>query len=216
MGSALHTITEVKALQRPRGYCAVWVDGSLVLRAHRRSVEMAGLTPGRRLDAEELKEKVTAAQQADALRQAVESLAIRDRSETELRRMLTRRQFPQPIIATVLERLRNQGLINDRRYAREYVRTQGGRRGIGPAALRARLARRGVAPEVVDEALSDELPDETQESIALTLARKQLSRLRTAHKTDNRPRLYEFLVRRGFDDELAARVVEHLLDDYND
>ena len=110
-----------------------------------------------------------------------------------------------------LERLRTQGLLDDRRYAREYVRTQSTRRGLGPAALRARLAQLGVESGLVEETLTDELPDHAQESIALTLARKRLSHLQRSQEKDSRPRLWRFLVQRGFDHDLSARVVDRVL-----
>ena len=216
MNPTLHTITQIEALKRPRGYCAVYVDGDETLRAHRASVAAAGLRPGDRVDPDALKRMLDAAQEADALRQALDALAGRDRTVTELRRRLSARRLPQPIIATVLERLREKGLLDDRRYAREYVRTQGTRRGLGPVALRAKLAQLGMASSVVDEALSQELPDGRQESIAETLARKRLSRLRSADPADVRPRLYQFILRRGFDPDLAARVVDGVLADRDD
>ena len=216
MDSTLHTITQIEALKRPRGYCAVYVDGDVALTAHRESVATAGLRPGERLEAGELQKMLVAAQEADAFRQALGVLAGRDRTQTELRRTLVRRGFPQPTIATVLERLREKGLLDDRRYAREYVRTQGARRGLGPGALRARLARVGMASPIVDEALTEELPDDEQEKIAQTLARKRLSRLRTADGKDVRPRLYQLILRRGFDPDLAARVVDRVLADSDD
>jgi regulatory protein len=216
VSSTLHTITRIEALKRPRGYRVVYVDGDVALTAHRDSIAAAGLRPGKQLGADELQKSLVAAQEADALRQALDALAGRDRTETELRRRLSSRQFPQPIIATVLERLRDKGLIDDRRYAREYVRTQSARRGLGPAALRARLAQLGTASAAVGEALAEELPDEQQETIAETLARKRLHRLRQANGEDVRPRLYQFILRRGFDHNLAARVVDSVLGDSPD
>ena len=117
MSPPRHTVTEVAARPHPRHHCAVYVDGELALTAHRESVALAGLRPGRQLTKEELEQALTAAQEADAIRQALDALTGRDRTETELRRRLASREFPQPVIATVLDRLRTQGLIDDRRYA---------------------------------------------------------------------------------------------------
>jgi len=211
-----HTITQVEALKRPRGHCAVYVDGEPALKAHRESVLAAGLRPGQELGKEELENALRVVQEADALRQAFDYLGGRDRTETELRRRLGSRKFPQPIIATVLDRLRKQGLIDDRRYARECVRTQSARRGLGPRALYGKLVQRGVASSLVEEALVEELPDAEQESIAETLARTRLSRLRGASREEARPRLYQFILRRGFDPDIAARAIDRVLGDRED
>jgi regulatory protein len=165
------------------------------------------------LDTEALDEAIVAAKEQEALDWALRRLTGRDRTEEELRRGLAQRKFPQPIIATALDRLREKGLIDDRRYARDYVRTQGERRGVGPAALRAKLVQLGVASSVVDEALAVEMPDERQRDIAETVARKRLPRLRTGEGDSRRSRLYAAIVRRGFDDDVAAYVVDKLLED---
>lgn len=208
-----HKITQVEPVKRPRGYRAVYVDGSLALTAHREVVASVGLRLGRELGSRELEEAIVAAREHEALQWALRTLAARDRTEEELRRGLVRQEFPQPIVATVLDRLREKGLIDDCRYAREYVRTQSARRGLGPMALRAKLEKLGVASSVADEALAVEMPEERQRDIAETLARKRMPRLGGGQGADHRARLYASIARRGFDDDVTAHVVEKLLGD---
>ena len=200
-------------MKRPRGYCAVYVEGSLALTAHQQVVASLGLRAGETFGSEQLAAAIVAAQEQEALRWALRRLSPRDRTEQELRRGLTRQGFPQPVIATVLDRLRDKGLIDDRRYAREYMRIQSARRGVGPAALRAKLVQLGVASSVIDEALALEMPEDRQRDIAEMVARKRIPRLRQAAPEDRRARLYAAVIRRGFDDEVAAHVVDKLLAD---
>jgi len=205
-----HTITQVERLKRPRGYSAVYVDGELVLEAPTRIVAGLGLWTGRVMCVEELRRALRTGREEDALALALKALAACERTETELRRQLARREFPQPIVATVLDRLREKGLIDDHRYAREYVRTQGARRGLGPGALRARLVQLGVAPSPVDEALVEEMSEESQKALAEAAARKRLRQLRRLTAEEARSRVYAFLLRRGFDGEIAVEVLEGL------
>ncbi len=176
-------------------------------------MDAAGLRPGATFSAEDLKSTLTAAQESDATRQALGMLAGRDRTEMELARKLTRSKFPQPIIATVLDRLRDKGLIDDHRYARDFVRTQSERRGSGPAALRAKLARRGIPSSAIDDALTAELPGDSQLEVARRVAQSQLPRLRRYEGEEARSRLYSFIIRRGFDYDIATEVLNELLED---
>ena len=205
-----HTITQVERLKRPRGYSAVYIDGELALEAPAGIVAGLGLWTGRAMRGEELRRALRTAQEEDALALALKALAACDRTETELRRQLARRGFPQPIVATVLGRLREKGLIDDHRYAREYVRAQGARRGLGPEALRARLVQLGVAPSLVDEALVEEMSEESQKALAEATARRRLRQLRRLTEEQARSRVYAFLLRRGFDCDIAVAVVEGL------
>ncbi|MGQ9732054.1 MAG: regulatory protein RecX [Candidatus Zipacnadales bacterium] len=212
-----HTITKVKMLKRPRGYCAVYIDGKLTLKASRAAVEAAGLQLGKKLDDSGLKQALEAAQQADAFNQALALLASRDRTQAELQRRLSAQQFPQSIVATVLDRLRDKGLIDDRRYARDYVRvrTQSERRGLGPCALRSKLSQLGITSSVIDEVLTEELPEEAEIALAEAIARKHLRRLGRYEGQDVRARLYTFIARRGFDHEVTMRTLDSVLgEDY--
>ncbi len=208
-----HQITQVEPVKRPRGHCEVYVDGKLALTAPRKVVASVGLRAGRILAPEALQEAIVAAREQGALQWALGKLSGRDRTEEELRRGLTQQKLPQPTIATVLDRLRAKGLIDDRRYAGDYVRTQSARRGLGPAALRAKLVQLGVAASTADEALAVEMPEQRQKDIAETVARKRLPRLRKARADDRRSRLFASIIRRGFDDDVAAYVVDKLLGD---
>ena len=187
------------------------MDGELALTAHYRALERAGIRPGVTLGSDDLRDALAAAREQDAYRIAVDVLAGRDRTEAELVRLLESREFPQPTVATVLGRLRDKGLIDDRRYAEGYVRTQSERRGLGPAALRARLVGLGVASETIDEALAAWLPEDKQREIIEKVARKRLPRLRRSQGDNARPRLYAFIVRRGFDHDLAMQVLDGCL-----
>ena len=153
-----HKITQVEPVKRPRGYCAVYVDGSLALTAHQQVVASLGLRAGETFGSEQLAAAIVAAQEQEALRWALRRLSPRDRTEQELRRGLTRQGFPQPVIATVLDRLRDKGLIDDRRYAREYMRIQSARRRFGTAAQRAKNLQLGFDSKVIDKEIELDMP----------------------------------------------------------
>ncbi len=188
----------------------MYVDGALALTAPTGIVAGVGLWRGRIMSADELSRAMRTAREEDALALALKALAACERTETELRRQLVRRGFPQPTVATVLDRLRAKGLIDDHRYAREYVRTQSARRGLGPEALRAKLAQLGVVPSIVDEALAQEMSVEGQRALAEAAARKRMRQLRRLPGEQRRSRVYAFLLRRGFDYDVAAEVLERL------
>lgn len=88
---------------------------------------------------------------------AVRHLARRDHSRAELARKLAPHGAPEEIDA-VLDRMSELGLLSDRRFADAWVRGKAAR--FGTSRLRHELARRGVAPETVDEAIDAECGDD--------------------------------------------------------
>lgn len=103
-------------------------------------------------------------------------LARRDHSSGELTRKLAARGFERHEIDAILPRLRELGLVDDRRTARLLLeREQTG--GTGPARIRARLFAKGIAPELIEECLGA-LTDEWEKDQAAQAAAAWCSRHR--------------------------------------
>ena len=83
---------------------------------------------------------------------AVALLARRDFATAELRGKLYSKGFDADIAAAVIAELTAEGVLNDERYAQNYVAYHAAR-GHGPVRIAAELRRRALAAAVVDAAL---------------------------------------------------------------
>lgn len=86
---------------------------------------------------------------------ALRLLDHRARSKQELRDRLLEAEFPQASVDTVIADLVENGLIDDRRFAEEWVRQRRTRRGKSRRVLREELRRKGVSDADCDHALAD-------------------------------------------------------------
>lgn len=140
-----------------------------------------------------------------ALGIALAMLSRRDHSETEVRRRLSAKGFPDEVIDGVVARLGEVGYLDDRRFARAFAESaiRNGR-GYG-FRLRHDLSRRGVDEAVVAEAL-DELSTEYDELAVLSalMARKFADFDPLTADERRRRRVMAYFQRRGF--SLAAIV----------
>ena len=89
---------------------------------------------------------------SDALDQALRALRHRDRSTVEIDRYLESRGITYDERQKALETLVRTDLIDDRRYAERRAQSLADR-GAGDALIRHELARAGLDPDVVDDAL---------------------------------------------------------------
>jgi regulatory protein len=89
---------------------------------------------------------------------ALALLARREHSRQELTRKLRRRGFEADKVATLLDRLAEQGCLSDRRFAEQYVRERIAR-GFGPLRIRSELKDRGVSGEAAAIALQQQADD---------------------------------------------------------
>ena len=80
-------------------------------------------------------------------------LARRDFTSQELRAKLDAKGFATAATAAVIADLIGAGLLNDERYAQNYVAYHAGR-GQGPVRIAAELRRRGLAADLIDGALA--------------------------------------------------------------
>lgn len=98
-----------------------------------------------------------------------------------------------------------RGYLDDAAYARHWVATRVSR-GYGPARLRSELRARGVAPRLIDDALTAMEPGEPL-ARAWDAARRRLPALRRGRADRVAPRLRDYLLRRGYAAGVVARVV---------
>ncbi len=145
---------------------------------------------------------------------AVGALARRAHSVRQMRQYLERRSGDADMAASVLARLRSEGLVDDARYARQFARDRSANRRQGRFRITRELRARGVTDRFIDAAL-EELAPETDEPamirrrIASWLRRHSvadpatLDRRRTAS-------LYQSLLRAGFPGPLIRNELHRL------
>lgn len=132
---------------------------------------------------------------AEARERALRYLAAAPRTIHEVRRHLERRKYDADTIARVLDTLTDAGLLDDRAFALAWVESRSRSRLLGRVRLEAELRQRGVAKELIEEALST-LPEEDDHEHALTLARTFIGS-QDAGDPAVRRRLAGYLLRRG-------------------
>lgn len=136
---------------------------------------------------------------------ALRLLSYRSRSESEVKRRLQGR-FTEDAIEQTLESLRNQGLVDDAAFAREWRDQRERFRPRGPAVISQELRKLGVDREVIQDALSDF----DSAASAYKAGSKYAARLSVEDGTAFRRKLGGFLQRRGFGGEVQGQTVERI------
>lgn len=185
-------------------------------------VERLGLRSGDPVDARLRAELEDADLRWRARDAALSLLAHRARSRSELAGRLTRKGFPGAVVAPCLDRLEEEGLLDDDAFARAFVADRLRLRPRGRRGLVAELRRRGVAEAAargaVDDVFRHEEADETSLAVDAALAwlrkqgedvRRELAGEPFSHERERaRRRLYGYLARRGFGGAALSRAME--------
>ena len=136
-------------------------------------------------------------------------LAVRPRTRAELAKALARKEISDEVIAEVLDRYDEVGIIDDAAFARAWVSSRHHGRGLARRALANELRQHGVDAEVASEAL-ESLDEEAEAATARDLVDRKL---RTATGTPEAifRRLVSMLARKGYPGGVAFRVVKEAL-----
>ncbi|HEX3784380.1 MAG TPA: regulatory protein RecX [Pseudonocardiaceae bacterium] len=140
-------------------------------------------------------------------------LTASPRTRAELREKLIKRGIEEDIVERVLNRLHEVGLIDDAAVAELWVRSRHNYQGLARKALSIELRRKGVADEVVAEAVSA-VDSEAEEARARELVRKRLRGTVPADELTAIRRLVGMLARKGYSEGLSYRVVKSELRDF--
>lgn len=147
----------------------------------------------------------------DVARQiALRQLTMAPRSRKQLEDKLAQKGCAQEVARAVLDRLEQVGLIDDAAFARTLVRSRQETRGLEPRALTRELRRKGVADDLIQDAVADIEPDD-QVDRARALVDKRLRTMGGLDKQVQTRRLAGFLARKGYDSSVAFRVINEAL-----
>ena len=172
-----------------------------------------GVREGNALSRASAEGVVAAVRRTIVLDKALDLLAVRARSSRDLRLRLRRADAADHDISWSVERLVSQGFVDDAAYARQVARSKALSGGISKRKVISALRQRGVSAEVAAEAISVTLAEvELDEyGAALAAAQRRVRALASLDPAKRRQRLYAFLARRGYENDLVRRVLAEVL-----
>ncbi|MDP2054787.1 MAG: regulatory protein RecX [Acidobacteriota bacterium] len=136
---------------------------------------------------------------ADAYLTALTMLSRRELSESQIRTRLARREFEDDEIEAAVERLRQDGTLNDRRVALAAARLESSVRHRGRARVIQKLRSLGIDGDVAESAVN-EVFEEVDEGALLDRALERRLRGKTPKDLDDkgRARIVRGLAAQGF------------------
>jgi regulatory protein len=163
----------------------------------------AGLWTGRELSLAEWEALAAADRYQKCLDAAYRLLAVRPRSEDEIRQRLQKRGFESDDRDKAIARLREQGLVDDDAFARYW---KDNRQTFRPRSRRltaVELRRKGLDRAAIEPVVAE--IDDSENAYRAALGRAP--RLAGSDYEVFRRRLGEYLVRRGFDYDIIQQTV---------
>jgi len=152
-------------------------------------------------------------------KKAMDLLAVRERTEEELRHRLIRADYSHPAIERTLEVLKAENLLDDRRFAEQFAEERRENRGHAPVRIEHELRKRGVDRETAHSAAwgpyerADADPDTRLLDEAIELLRERSRRYRGLEAVTVRRRMAGVLGRAGYPAGVAMDAVDSVVED---
>jgi regulatory protein len=137
---------------------------------------------------------------------ALQQLARRELSEAQLRQRLSRRGFPPDDIDTAIDRLRQDGSLDDARVAAAIARSQLSIKKRGARRVRREIEAAGITSALAERAVAEVYAEVDADALMAAAIDRRLG---TRRLDDDREmaRLYRYLVGQGFDADKAMTAL---------
>ena len=200
----MKTITAIEEQKNNSRRVNIYLDDEFAFGLSRMTA--AWLKVGQRVDEGKMQELLAEETRERAHQQAMVFLSFRARSESEIRKNLTKHEFPAEVQDATVQRLRDERLVNDEEFAQAWVANRSEFRPRSRRALTVELKRKGLGDSAIQSAT--EAVDEA--AMAYAAAQKQVRRISQLDWKSFREKLSAFLARRGFSYETIAPTVKRV------
>ena len=202
-------ITAITAQKRNTQRLNISLDGEYAFSLDR--LTAAWLKVGRKLSPEEIVSLQEKDEQEVAFNRALRYLSYRARSEAEMRKYLSDKGFSDHVSQTVIDRLKDERLINDPRFAQDWIDNRVSFRPRSQTQLRFELRNKGLSEDLIEDALQEADLDDIE--LACVAGKKLVGRYARLDWLDFRQKLGAALARRGFSYETVRSVTRQLWDE---
>jgi regulatory protein len=139
---------------------------------------------------------------------ALQILARRDHSCSELGKKLHERGFPEKETRDTINACVRLGYLDDERFADAYL-LQLQRKGNGINSIKHKLHSKGISGEIISNCVAIHCSDDIQLNACRQVLLKKMKSIKSNKKIkDTRPKLQRFLLSRGFSNRIIYQALE--------
>ncbi len=145
------------------------------------------------------------------LKRAFNLLSAKPRSIAELRKRLLEKDWAEEeIVARVLTRLQELNYLNDEQFAAQYANSRLTIKAVGRNRLRRDLQRKKISSTVINQALEDVYTEHDEEALITKAITKRLRLKGKPTSREETKKLFDHLVRLGFNFDLVIKKVREV------
>ncbi len=194
-------ITVIKKQVKRSDRYSIYIDNKYAFSLSELELINSGLRLNQELSQEELKNLTETAKLDKAYDRVLNYVALRVRSEWELRDYLNRKGYEKETIDQTLDRLSKAGFVNDLNFAKAWVDNRRLLKSVSKRRLTQELRQKRVSNDVIEQVLSEDEADERQ------VLRELVERKRARYP--DKLKFMQYLSRQGFNYDDIKSVIDN-------
>jgi regulatory protein len=195
-------ITAIKQQVKRAGRYSIYLDGKYSFSLSDTDLLQSALVTGQDLSSQEVARLKDESALGKGYDRTLNLIAMRPRSEGELRQYLKRKDFDGLSADAIIEKLRTKGYIDDEDFARRWVESRRLLKATSKRRLSQELKQKYVSDDIIRAVLE---ADETDEVAVL---RELIERKRKQTKYQDTIKLMQYLTRQGFNYDTIKQALQ--------
>lgn len=198
----------------------IFLDSELGFGADEDLIVENRLVVGKVIDQSLLEKLLSEAEVGKLMERMYRLWNVRARSEKEVRdyfriknkelKYKGKEQISNLEVELVIKKLKQKNLLNDEKFAKEWVEARRKSKQKGIKALKAELYQKGIDKETVEEVLQEQ-SDISEEQLAKQALGKKMEKWQALPYLEKKKKAYQFLATRGFEYEVIRNIVEKFI-----
>ncbi len=139
-------------------------------------------------------------------------LSRRDHSRKELKDKAHKKGYSGGFIDEILDEFEQKEYINDRKFAKKYAADKFEFNDWGPYKIRTQLFKKGISKPIAERVISNTFGNQAIKESMKALITKRKRRYQREPKEKRRKKVFDYLMRKGYDSENILKHLDELLD----
>ncbi len=203
------TITAIHQDSKNKRRYHVYINDAFAFDIHEDVMVKYALWKGKEVDPELGKEILAVEEQNKAYQAALRYLGIRPRTARQLEKYLLDKEFAKDLVHAVRQLCEEQGYIDDRSFAKMWVKERLLTKAKSPFVLQMELRQKGVPQEYINEAL-EQIKSDEELAAARKLVAKKVRHADEPIDYETERKLLAMLMRKGFSSDVIGRIRREL------
>jgi regulatory protein len=200
-------ITQISPQKRNKKRMNVFLDGEFSFSLDKELIIVLRLKENQSLTKEQVIEILKENELDKWYGRSLRFLSFRPRSEKEILDYLKKNEVGENLTQIILEKLKRYKLVNDEAFTKWLIEQRQGRSARSKRVIIQELKTKGIAKEMIDETLTEQMNPESELENATKIAVGKMRTLKRETRQKRRAKLTGFLLRRGFGWEIIKQVL---------